>query len=100
MFITQLPDEAVTKLYLKYSHLPSLQDSISPGVKDPQHLSHEEMEKVKKWFQGHMTELEERGVLDYPLLYLSLALVEAGVTEARSCTMLGHVLRREFHCVY
>ena len=100
--ITHLPDEAVTKLYLKYRHLPSLQDSISPGVKDPQHLSHEKMERVKKWFQGHMTELEERRVSDYPSPYLSLALVEAGVTdeEARSCTMLGHVLQREFHCVY
>ena len=83
--ITHLPDEAVTKLYLKYRHLPSLQDSISPGVKDPQHLSHEEAERVKKWFQGHMMERESS------FRSLLLTLVEAGVTdeEARSCLYMS-----------
>ena len=96
MFIARLPDEAVTKLYLKYRHLPSLQDSISPGVEDPQHLSHEEAERVKEWFQGHMTKLEEGRASS--LRNLPMSLVEAGLTdeEASPCTMLEHVLQKNF----
>ena len=94
MFITQLPDEAVTKLYLKYRHLPSLQDSIFPGVKDPQHLSHEEAERVMEWFQGHMMKLEEgRASLliimmarESSFTSLPLTLVEAGVTDEEACS--------------
>ena len=96
MVITLLPDEAVTKLYLKYHHLPTLQACVSPGVKDPQHLSHEEVEKVKEWFQDHIAELKK----GRDLTSLHLTLVEAGVTdkEARSSTLHRHVLQRVFQC--
>ena len=70
----------MTKLYLKYRHLPSLQAHISPGVKDPQHLSHEEVARVKRWFRDHMIELKE-GREEGSELRLSLILVEAGVTD-------------------
>ena len=70
----------MTKLYLKYRHLPSLQAYISPGVKDPQHLSHEEVARVKSWFTDHLRELKEgRDMVSE--LWLPLILVEAGVTD-------------------
>ena len=69
----------MTKLYLKYRHLPSLQDHIAPGVKDPQHLGHEEVARVKSWFKDHLRELEEREKGSG--LWLLSILVEAGVTD-------------------
>lgn len=91
----------MTKVYLKYRHLPSLQDSISPGVKDPQNLGHEEVERVKRWLQDHMTELKEGSESErISVRNCPMILVEAGVTdvEASFYTMLGHVLLIEFHC--
>ena len=73
--ITQLPDEVMTKLYLKYCHMPSLQALVYPGVKDPQHLSHKEAGKVKEWLLNHLTGMQ-RGATT-----LCLAIVEAGVTD-------------------
>ena len=79
MVIRHLPDDAVTKLYLKYRHLPSLQAHIFPGVKDPQHLSHEEVEGVKKWLKNHVLKMGlESMSLSSPL---PLILVEAGMTD-------------------
>ena len=82
--IINLPDKAVTKLYLKYRHLPSLQDHISPGVKDPQHLSQEEVERVRSWFRDHMMEVL---LLSNPL---PVILVEAGVTDEEVCSSTIH----------
>ena len=81
----------MTKLYLKYRHLPSLQACVSPEVKDPQHLSHEEVGKVKMWFQNHLTELKK----ERDLTSLHLTLVEAGVTDEEACssTLHRHVLQ-------
>ena len=85
----------MTKLYLKYSHLPSLQDSISPRVEDLQHLSHEEAERVKEWFQDHTSRRQSwigQGS------GLPLILVEAGVTdeEASSSTWLDMSCKENF----
>ena len=69
----------MTKLYFKYRHLPSVQAHIFPGVKNPQHLSHEEAMIVISWFTDHLM-LEEREMVSE--LWLSLILVEAGLTDA------------------
>ena len=84
--ITRLPDGAVAKLYLKYCHLPSLQAHISPGVKDPQHLSHEEVEKGKKWFGDFVKKLEPTSQSSP----LPVILVEAGVTDEEVCFSTMH----------
>lgn len=75
--IAQLPDEEVTKLYLKYRHLPSLQDCISPKVKDPQDLSDEEVMKVRGWVIEHLMKIQ----LQSWRINLSAPLIEAGVTD-------------------
>ena len=74
----------MTKLYLKYCHIPSLQACVYPGVKDPQHLSYEEAGKVKRWLLKHLTDMQ-RGAT------LFLAIVEAGVTEEEVCVPLYFV---------
>ena len=65
--------------------MPSLQDRITPGVKDPQHLSHEEAEKVKRWLLIHLTDMQ-RGATT-----LCLAIVEAGVTDEEVCVPLHFI---------
>ena len=74
----------MTKLYLKYCHLPSLQADISPGVKDPRHLSPEEVERVKSWFMDHAVDVVS---LSSPL---TMILVEAGVTDEEVCSSTMH----------
>ena len=75
----------MTKLYLKYCHMPFLQAYVYPGVKDPQHLSHEEAEKVKRWLLRHLTDMQ-RGATT-----LCLAIVEAGVTDEEVCVPLHFI---------
>ena len=77
----------MTKLYLKYCHIPSLQASVYPGVKDPQHLSHKEAGKVKEWLLRHLTGM--RGAAT-----LCLAIVEAGVTDEEACVPLHFIAFR------
>ena len=79
----------MTKLYLKYCHMPSLQARITPGVKDPQHLSHEEAGKVKEWLLRHLTDMQ-RGATT-----LCLAIVEAGVTDEEVCVPLHFIACHE-----
>ena len=91
--VNVLSDEAVTKLYLKYRHLPSLQACIAPRETDPQHLSHEKAEKMKGWVKDHLQELMEVRESSSFLLIL----VEAGVADEEACssTLHRHVLQRE-----
>ena len=75
----------VTKLYLKYCHMPFLQAFVYFGVKDHQHLSHEEAEKVKRWLLIHLTDMQ-RGATT-----LCLAIVEAGETDEEVCVPLHFI---------
>ena len=95
----ELPDTVVTKLYLKYRHLPSLQDHISPKVKNPQDLSDEEVTEVSVWVRKHLMKMQ--GVQSWTINPV-LALIEAGVTdeEVSSSTMHGHIVQREFCCFF
>ena len=74
----------MTKLYLKYCHTPSLQARVYPGVKDPQHLSHKEAGKVKRWLLLHGIDMQ-RGATFF------LAMVEAGVTDEEACVPLHFI---------
>ena len=69
--------------------MPSLQARITPGVKDPQHLSHEEAEKVKGWLLRHLTDMQ-RGATT-----LGLAIVEAGVTDEEACVPMHFIACHE-----
>ena len=96
--IIPLPDEVVTKLYLKYRHLPSLQDCISPKVKNPQDLSDEEVTEVRVWVRKHLRKIRLQSWTIDPVL----ALIEAGVTdeEVSSSKMHGHIVQRKFRCFF
>ena len=79
----------MTKLYFKYCHIPSLQACVTPGVKDPQHLSHEEAEKVTEWLLIHRMDMQRVATT------LFLAIVEAGVTEEEVCVPLHFIACHE-----
>ena len=67
----------MTKLYLKYRHLPSLQACVSPRVKEfePLYLNRKEVGGVKRWLKLN-TKRES----------LPLILVEAGVANEEVCS--------------